>query len=79
MHAFIVHFVGEENKIAHSRLKDFVKLIGDGHSDLYFEFWGYREDGYIAKFELPDGLSLGEFTKACEICEIENGTLNSVH
>lgn len=79
MQAVIVHFDGEESKIAHSRLKDFVKIISDGHTDLYFEFWGYRDGGYIAKFELAHGLPLGEFKKACELCNIENGTLSSIH
>ncbi len=30
MQGVIVHFDGEESKVAHRRLKAFVKIIGDG-------------------------------------------------
>lgn len=79
METVIVNFVGEESHIARSRLKDFVQLIGDGHKEVHLEFWGYKGNGYVAKITLTSGLPLGEFTKACELCGIENGTLNLVH
>ncbi len=43
MPAFIVHFVGKESKIAHSRLKDFVKIIGDAGTQTYILSFGAIE------------------------------------
>ena len=78
METVILNFAGEDNKTEWGKLKDFVEILGNGHPDLYLEVWGYHDDGYVAKIALKHPLPHGEFSKACELCNIENGTLHSI-